>query len=121
MWFCVRVRLVVLKHQKILPTINMVMGRLVVPQHPNHGQQTWSVVSGKTKKLRNIDLCKFWTTKRGSELRKDNREWMKNRVDDWINGGFEKEGCCFSSSSCETWSGHWSSVQDPGPAELCNV
>ena len=35
--------------QKILPTINMVMGRLVVPQHPNHGQQTWSVVSGKTK------------------------------------------------------------------------
>ena len=42
-------------------------------------------------------------------------------MDDWINGEFEKEGCGFSSSSCETWSGHWSSVQDPGPAALCNV
>ena len=58
--------------------------------HHQHGQgssggtptsKPWSTnlvgCVGYNQKLRNADLCKFWTTKRGSELRKENREWMK--------------------------------------------
>ena len=55
----------------------MVMGRLVVPQHPNHGQQTWSVVSGKTKSLEMLICVNSGQLKEEVNFERENREWMK--------------------------------------------